>query len=367
MATRNLHPVASPSQASPVSLEDVPSSSWLTSQSIYDVERRGIFSREWLMISHKSRFNEVGRWAQFDLAGYPILIVRDRTGSINAFHNVCRHRAYNVVDGDQGKASILSCKYHGWSYGLNGKLAKAPGYQELPEFQKEKNGLFAVHVRLDSMGFVWVNMDGQDVPEVAWKDEPQSLYPISPPSDVDCSDLQYEYSLQASSACNWKLAMDVSKSIAQTLGHGKQIGLSEGFPNSCLITLPGFVIIRKTIPLSVKKTSIWYDVFKSSRAGPEASKLVDEILEKALEMDKKIAVTLSNSEHNISSKGNLWDRVRRATVSHYEREQAQGEEIWPTHKSASSNDQGSQDDILFCARLQSCGKMGPLKDIEALY
>jgi phenylpropionate dioxygenase-like ring-hydroxylating dioxygenase large terminal subunit len=97
--------------------------------------------------------------------------MKDRAGRINAFHNVCRHRAYPVIEDEgQGNKKILACRYHGWSYGLDGKLAKAPGYQGL-EFEKEKNGLFRIHVKIDRNGFVWVNMDASPTPEIPWEEE----------------------------------------------------------------------------------------------------------------------------------------------------------------------------------------------------
>jgi phenylpropionate dioxygenase-like ring-hydroxylating dioxygenase large terminal subunit len=140
--------------------------SWYTSQAMYEIERRAIFSRRWLFMTHSSRVKNTGDWLRYNVAGYDFIITKDRQGNVNAFHNVCRHRAYPVVEKEgSGNAKILACRYHGWSYGLNGKLAKAPGYQEL-EFDKEQNGLFPIHTRVDRNGFIWVNMDAKETPEV---------------------------------------------------------------------------------------------------------------------------------------------------------------------------------------------------------
>lgn len=214
-------------------LEKIFASSSFMSAKVYELERRSIFSRQWLLVSHKSRFREAGRWVQVDIAGYPILIVRDRTGNINGFHNVCRHRAYNVVDGDQGKASILACRYHGWSYGLNGKLAKAPGYQELSEFKKEQNGLFPVHVKLDSKGFVWVNLDGNEVPEAAWTDTSKDDEWTSQ-SLPDFGSLEYDQSQTVDVECNWKLAMVSHDGILESADAESSVTSSLKFPNAYL-------------------------------------------------------------------------------------------------------------------------------------
>jgi phenylpropionate dioxygenase-like ring-hydroxylating dioxygenase large terminal subunit len=145
--------------------------SWYTSPAMYEMERRAIFSRRWLFMTHSSRVKNTGDWLRYNVAGYDFIITKDRQGNINAFHNVCRHRAHPVVDKEEesGNAKILACRYHGWSYGLNGKLAKAPGYQDL-DFDKDQNSLFAIHTKVDRNGFIWVNMDAQDPPEVPFEE-----------------------------------------------------------------------------------------------------------------------------------------------------------------------------------------------------
>lgn len=87
--------------------------SWFRENSIYELERRAIFSTKWILVSHKSRFENPGQYVRYDMAGYPFFIINDRKGNLEAFLNVCRHRAFPIVHKDQGTANILSCKYHG--------------------------------------------------------------------------------------------------------------------------------------------------------------------------------------------------------------------------------------------------------------
>jgi phenylpropionate dioxygenase-like ring-hydroxylating dioxygenase large terminal subunit len=167
---------------------------------MYQLERRAIFSKTWILISHKSQFTDVGKYVRYEMAGYPFMIVRDRQGNINAFLNVCRHRAFPVVHQDTGTANILSCKYHGtctnekkkktfisvdifclgelsdstlvgWSYGLNGKLAKAPRFDSVDEFDKQEFSLYKVHLHTDEFGFLWVNLDSAQTPTVSWEEQ----------------------------------------------------------------------------------------------------------------------------------------------------------------------------------------------------
>jgi phenylpropionate dioxygenase-like ring-hydroxylating dioxygenase large terminal subunit len=176
---------------------------------MYELERRAIFSRRWLFITHSMRVKNTGDWLRYEIAGYDFIITRDRQGNINAFHNVCRHRAYPVIENEgSGNSKIISCRYHGWSYGLNGKLAKAPGYQELDGFDKDKNNLFKIHVKVDVNGFIWVNLDAKETPEVSWEEhfrdvDKQERYKAY---DFENYDLDHSYELEGH--YNWKILAD---------------------------------------------------------------------------------------------------------------------------------------------------------------
>jgi len=183
-------------------------SNWYTSKQMYELERRAIFSRKWQLITHKARLTQPGDWLKFDVAGFQIVICKDRESNINAFHNVCRHRAFPVVEGQSGNNKIFSCKYHGWSYGMNGKLAKAPGYQELDGFQKEKNGLLPVHVHVDVNDFVWINLDGGAQPEIAWEDDFDGIDKQKRYEEFNFSDYQFDHTWQMEGDYNWKILAD---------------------------------------------------------------------------------------------------------------------------------------------------------------
>lgn len=83
---------------------------------MYDLERRAIYSKKWIVVSHKARFVESGEFLRITEAGFTFFLIKDRQGEIRAHHNVCRHRAYPLVEKDAGKIAILACKYHGKPY-----------------------------------------------------------------------------------------------------------------------------------------------------------------------------------------------------------------------------------------------------------
>jgi phenylpropionate dioxygenase-like ring-hydroxylating dioxygenase large terminal subunit len=198
---------SSPTSDGPEPVRALPAN-WYTSPEMYELERRAIFSRKWLILTHQVRLKEAGDFLRYQIAGFDFVVSRDRAGKINAFHNVCRHRAYPVVEQDKGKAKIFSCRYHGWSYGLNGKLAKAPGYQELEGFDKSQNGLFPIHVRVDVNGFIWVNLDAKKETEIPWEADFDGVDQQDRYKFYDFENYEFDHMWSIEADYNWKIAAD---------------------------------------------------------------------------------------------------------------------------------------------------------------
>src|SRR5258706_11795403 len=93
---------------------------------IYERERKTIFAKNWLLLAHESQLADAGSYVAAEIAGYPLLALRDEQGVLRAFHNVCRHRAGPLVDDGSGRCEkTLRCRYHGWAYAFDGRLASA--------------------------------------------------------------------------------------------------------------------------------------------------------------------------------------------------------------------------------------------------
>ena len=87
-----------------------------------------------------------------------MIVVRGKD-RIRAFHNVCRHRAGPLApDGEGSCGQNLVCRYHGWRYALDGRLAGARDFGPAEGFDPREYGL--VPLACESWrGFVFVNMD----------------------------------------------------------------------------------------------------------------------------------------------------------------------------------------------------------------
>jgi choline monooxygenase len=86
-----------------------------------------IFTRSWVNIGYGYQVGAPGQVMPVSVAGQPLLLVRDLQGRLRVFHNVCRHRGALLVSDDDPKTGrSITCRYHAWSYGLDGRCIAAP-------------------------------------------------------------------------------------------------------------------------------------------------------------------------------------------------------------------------------------------------
>ena len=157
---------------------------------------------------------------------FPFFRLVDRKGQIRAFHNTCRHRGFPLAHANQGKSSILACKYHGWSYGLDGRLAKAPFHGDVNGFEKDQNGLLSIHVHIDKLGFVWVNLDSSGVPEICWDEQCEGVDIQQCMEGFDSSEYHFDHTWEMESAYNWKtLADNYNGCLHCKVAHPDTVGL----------------------------------------------------------------------------------------------------------------------------------------------
>ena len=131
-------------------------------QSIFDFEQRNWFARSWLCVAREEDVAETGSYILASVGDESVIVVRDRSGSLRAFNNVCRHRGSTILDpstdGVCGRVVRFQCPYHAWTYDLDGSLQRAPHTERLVDFEGIDNGL--VPVALDTWaGFVFICLD----------------------------------------------------------------------------------------------------------------------------------------------------------------------------------------------------------------
>ncbi len=124
---------------------------------VLDQEKERIFSRTWQLVAHSSELARHGDFKPTTILDEPILLTHPEDGRLRGFYNVCRHRAAQVVT-TRGNRKSLQCGYHGWVYGLDGRLQVAREMDGTEDFDKADFGL--VPVQVDRLGpFIFANLD----------------------------------------------------------------------------------------------------------------------------------------------------------------------------------------------------------------
>lgn len=103
-----------------------------TSRAYFERERQELFGRVWTFVGFTADFARPGDFRCLDAGAYPLVVLRDRDGSLRAHHNLCRHRGSRLLEGAGNAGTSIRCFYHNWTYDLSGRLVLVP--QEADQF-----------------------------------------------------------------------------------------------------------------------------------------------------------------------------------------------------------------------------------------
>ena len=172
-------------------------------ESIYKRELEAIFFRNWNYAGHVSQLAEPGSYVTTMVGNQNILVIRGQDSELRAFHNVCSHRAHELLKGC-GKAKLITCPYHAWTYHTDGKLRSAVGQKRVANFEAKEFALKPVRVEVLA-GFVYVNLD-PDAPSLASESEglESELRKFCP----EIEDLKLAKRISYSLKANWKNVVD---------------------------------------------------------------------------------------------------------------------------------------------------------------
>ncbi len=290
----------------------------------HQVDLQEIISRTWQWACHAEKLRQPGSFVTVEIAGKPIAIVRDREGRLRAFYNVCKHRAHRLLGGEGNTAKII-CPYHAWTYGLDGRLMRAPHTEHLQHFDPDAISLEAVLVE-EFCGFVFVNLDTRSDSLSALSGNLESEIRHWAP-DID--GLTFGRRLTYEIKSNWKNVIDnflecyhcpvshkdfctlVDMSTYKVTTHGiysshmadagrqanRAYDTSNAkvrthavwwlWPTTCLMRYPGrrSMIVLNVIPVAPDRTFETYDFFLETPDPDDTEKAAIEYLDKVLQAE----------------------------------------------------------------------------------
>lgn len=181
----------------------VPVSDYI-SREFLQLENERVWPRVWLMACRVEELEKTGAYYVLDILRESILVVRQASGELKAFYNVCQHRGRRLKDGCGQTGQSIFCKFHGWSWRLDGSLQRIVNREEWQGCEAfGDEDLRLPEVRVDTWGgWIFVTMD-PDAP-------PLLEYLGAVPDHIDCYGLdktRMVWSVQMRAPANWKLVL----------------------------------------------------------------------------------------------------------------------------------------------------------------
>ena len=266
-------------------------------------DAQAIFARTWQLVGRASEIAEPGDYLVAEIARRPVIVVRGNNRVLRGFFNVCRHRGGPLAL-ENGHAHQLQCKYHGWTYTLEGQLRATHEMQEAKDFDIACIHLDPLPVaEWDGLVFAAVEKPAAPLEQVLAgireRIRPMELSVLRFHSRVD-----YEVN------CNWKVYVDnylegyhlpyVHPKLNKLLDYRsytthtaewyswQQSPVSSGvglyasgeaqyyfvFPNLMLNILPGRLQVNQVIPVSAHSCRVLFDYYYAETESESAQKLI---------------------------------------------------------------------------------------------
>lgn len=294
----------------PLSEAETIPSSWYTDPAYHMLDQRELFSKNWQAVAHRSQLLNAGDCVTAVVADNPILVVHDRDGSLRAFYNVCRHRGGPLMTED-GHCTMLQCKYHGWTYNLNGSLRGVPRWDRVDLFDRKDFGLVPVALEL-WQDLIWVCLDDPATTLTALVNG--IVDRVSARGRNLLADLKFYKRVIYEVRCNWKVyvdnylegyhlphvhpelcdLLDIQKYVTETSAyHSLQYSpFQEGdnlygagggeayyfyiWPNFMLNIIPGRLQTNRVVPLAADRCQVIFDYFYEDVTTESARKRAED-------------------------------------------------------------------------------------------
>ncbi|MDE2195926.1 MAG: Rieske 2Fe-2S domain-containing protein, partial [Gammaproteobacteria bacterium] len=277
---------------------------------------RAIFARCWQLAGRAGDVKNPGDHIVAAVAGKPVIVVRGNDRVLRGFFNVCKHRAGPLAL-KNGNAKQLQCKYHGWTYTLEGQLRAAHEMQEAGDFDVSCIHLDPLRVA-EWQGFVFVAVDDAAVAlDRVMAGIRERIAPIELPALHFHTHVIYEVD------CNWKVYVDnylegyhlphVHPGLNKLLDYRaytthtaewysyqhSQVDGTRGpyaggdahyyfvFPNLMLNLLPGRLQINIVVPVSYNHCRVEFDYYYADTDSNAAKSMIAEDLRFSDEVQKE--------------------------------------------------------------------------------
>jgi Rieske 2Fe-2S family protein len=177
---------------------------------IYELELERIFSQMWVCVGRADAITGAGAYEVVTVGRESIIVVRGRDDVLRAFLNVCRHRGARLCNEASGKLKgSIQCRYHAWTYGLDGRLIGAPNVLSDEQFERAFFGLLPVALEIWE-GLIWLNLGDDPASIVDQLNEPiiERFGGYAAFTRYDVGNLTVGKRITYDVQANWKLVLE---------------------------------------------------------------------------------------------------------------------------------------------------------------
>jgi phenylpropionate dioxygenase-like ring-hydroxylating dioxygenase large terminal subunit len=199
----------------PIPVEPYVSPAWFAR------EKTHVFKKVWQHVGRVEEIPKQGNYLCVDLpaSDASVIVVRGEGGQLHAMHNVCSHRLNKLVHDERGRVPKLFCQFHGWTYELDGRIARIPEERFFGEIDHAACNLTPVAVDIWG-GFIFVNVDPKPK---------QTLREFLGPMIVGLESYPFDkmtncFNWRTVVRVNWKMAIDAFQELYHVgFVHGRSI------------------------------------------------------------------------------------------------------------------------------------------------
>lgn len=134
-----------------------------TDQAVFEREREAIHFRSWHYAGTTQELLKAGDYLTASIVDQSIIIIRGQDGELRGFYNVCQHRAHELLRG-RGHVHRITCPYHAWTYGIDGRFGGARGTASLQSFDNAAFNLKPVRIEVFAKRLIFFNLDPAAIP-----------------------------------------------------------------------------------------------------------------------------------------------------------------------------------------------------------
>ncbi|RII20430.1 Biphenyl dioxygenase subunit alpha [Streptomyces sp. YIM 130001] len=182
------------------------------SETFFDLDIEAVFARSWIFAATEAEVPEPGDYITVTVGPYSVIVVRDDDEEVRAFHNVCRHRGARILNEASGSVGNITCGYHHWTYGVDGRLLHAASQDA--GFDPSCFALRSVHVRAVA-GLVFLCLAAQ--PPDDFDEFAERITPYLAPHRLGQAKVAKQVDLVEDA--NWKLTMENNRECYHCAGH----------------------------------------------------------------------------------------------------------------------------------------------------